>query len=61
MPKQDEGFRGVSIKKELIDAVEMFIKQNPDLGYKSVADLVTDAIRHRIEELKKIYALEKCE
>ncbi len=55
-PKQDEGFRGVSLMKELLDAVEYFIEKYPAAGYKSKAEFVQDAVRRRIEEVKKIYA-----
>ncbi len=53
MPNKD--FRGISIKKDLIDSVEQFIKDHPEAGYKSVADLVQEAVRVRIQEIKKIY------
>jgi len=50
-----KGFRGVSIKKELVDNVEHFIEAHPEAGYKSVSDLVQEAVRMRIQEVKKIY------
>ena len=46
-------FRGISMRKELVDEVEQFIK---DFGrYKSVTDFVTEATRLRLEELQKQY------
>ena len=54
-PKQNDGFRGISIKKELIDAIEQLIETHPNAGYKNIAEFVTDAIRRRKEQLMKIY------
>ncbi len=44
-------YRGVSLPKELITAVEKFIKQTPEANYSSIADFVSDAIRIRFNEL----------
>jgi len=44
-------YRGVSLPKELIDAVERYIKENPSSGYQSKADFVTEAVRLRLEQL----------
>jgi len=41
----------VSIKKELLEPIEKFIKENPQLGYRSLAQFVEDAIRRRADEL----------
>lgn len=52
MPEGD--FRGVSLRKDLIDEIEKFIES---FGrYKSVTDFVTEATRLRLEELQKQYA-----
>jgi len=51
-------FRGVSLKKELVDDIERFLKEHPECGYKSVADLVQEAVRMRVQELKKIYQID---
>jgi metal-responsive CopG/Arc/MetJ family transcriptional regulator len=34
----------VSIKKELADEVETFLKEKPNLGYKDMSEFVEDAI-----------------
>jgi len=53
MPIDD--FRGISLRKDLIEEVEKFIES---FGrYKSVTDFVTEAVRLRLEELQKQYAL----
>jgi len=52
MPTDD--FRGISLRKDLIDEVETFIEA---FGrYKSVTDFITEATRLRLEELQKQYA-----
>jgi len=56
MPKAETGFMGISLKKDLAEAVQEFIAKNPQTGYKSISDFVHDAVRHRIEELMKLYA-----
>jgi hypothetical protein len=50
IPSEEKGYRGVSVKKELIDQIENFIQENPQ--YKGVADFVHEAIRVRMEDLK---------
>lgn len=55
-PKKETGFRGTSIKKELVDDIEKFIKEHPEAGYKTVADFVQEATRLRIQELKRNYS-----
>lgn len=59
MRKDDDNFRGVSIKKQLIDAVEKFIEDHPNAGYKNIAEFVHDAIRRRMEEVKERYPDER--
>lgn len=54
MPKAETGFRGISLKTELVNEIEEFIKGK---SYKSVSDFVHEATRWRMEEIKKINAL----
>jgi len=56
MPKKETGFRGTSLKADLVAAIEQFIKQHPEAGYKSVSDFVQESTRLRIQELRKSYA-----
>jgi hypothetical protein len=44
-------YRGVSLQKELVGTIEDYIKNHPEMGYKSLADFVTDAIRDKCEQL----------
>jgi Predicted transcriptional regulators containing the CopG/Arc/MetJ DNA-binding domain and a metal-binding domain len=48
-------YRGVNLKKELLDAIDDFIKKHPEAGYVSTADVVSEAVRLRIQELKEKY------
>jgi Arc/MetJ-type ribon-helix-helix transcriptional regulator len=51
MPKEEQDFRGVSLKRELVNQVEQLVKDNQE--YKSVADFVHEAVRLRMQEIKK--------
>ena len=55
MPKKETGFRGTSLPTEFYAAIEKFINEHPDAGYKSVSDFVQESARLRIQELKKTY------
>jgi hypothetical protein len=44
-------YRGVSLQKELVGTIENYVKTHPEMGYKSLADFVTDAIREKCEKL----------
>ena len=44
-------YRGVRLKKELIDEVEETIKDFP--YWRSIAEFVSESIRRRLEEVKK--------
>ena len=52
MSKETKDFRGVSLKRELVEQVEAFVKENPQ--YKNIADFVHEAVRVRMEDIKKI-------
>ena len=49
MPREEDGFKGISLKASLVNEVEALIKTNP--GYRSVAEFVSEAIRLRLEHL----------
>ena len=46
-----EKYRGISLQKELVGTIESYIKTHPEMGYKSLADFVTDAVRDKCEKL----------
>jgi len=48
-----ENYRTLKIPKELMEEIEKFIKEYPELGYKSNAEFVKEALRKRILELYK--------
>ena len=56
--KKKWNYRGVNIKKELLDDVDKWIDDHPEAGYKSTADMVSEAVRVRIQELREKYAKE---
>jgi Arc/MetJ-type ribon-helix-helix transcriptional regulator len=53
MPEKEQSFRGVSLKRDLVEQVEAFIKEYRE--YKSVADFVHEAVRVRMQEVRKSY------
>lgn len=48
-----DNYRTIRIPIELVEEVEKFIKAHPELGYKSNAEFVKEALRRRILELRK--------
>jgi hypothetical protein len=44
-------YRGISLQRDLVDMIENFIKVHSEMGYKSLADFATDAIREKCEKL----------
>jgi hypothetical protein len=44
-------YRSLSLSKELVETIEDFIEENPQVSYKSIADFVADAVRIRFEQL----------
>lgn len=50
-PKETQDFRGVSLKRELVEQVENFVQEHPE--YKSIADFVHESVRVRMEEVRK--------
>lgn len=51
----EKPYRQVSFKKELMDDIEDWIKKHPEAGYSNMADLATEAVRLRLQELKEKY------
>lgn len=45
-------FKSVSIKEEFAESIDEFVKEHPELGYRSIAQFLEDASRRRLEELK---------
>jgi len=53
MPRKSENFKGVSMRPALLKHIANFIQEHKELGYKSVADFVQEAVRLRIQELQE--------
>ena len=51
MSKKPE-FKSVSIKEEFAESIEAFVKEHPELGYRSIAQFLEDSSRRRLEQLK---------
>jgi hypothetical protein len=45
-------YRGMSFPRELVDKIEEYIKTHPEMGYTSLTDFATDAIREKCGELR---------
>lgn len=44
-----KGYTQISLPKELHKSIEKFINENPELGYKSVAEFIKDSVRRFFE------------
>jgi len=51
MPVRNEGFRGVSLKADLLTEIEAFIQEFS--AYRSVAEFVSEAVRLRMEQIRR--------
>lgn len=49
-PSKTQPFRGVSLKRELVEQIERFVEAHPQ--YKSKADFVHEAVRLRMEQIR---------
>jgi metal-responsive CopG/Arc/MetJ family transcriptional regulator len=49
MPKK---YGSPRIPKALFDEAEKFINEHPELGYRSVSELLTDLLRRKLEDIK---------
>ena len=47
----DEEYRSIRLRRAVLNKVEKYILEHPEMGYKSLADFVTDAIREKLIEL----------
>jgi len=46
-----EGYTTISLPTELHDLVKKIIKEHPELGYKSVAEVCKDGLREKVVEM----------
>ncbi len=59
MSENKKGYRGVNMKKALLDDVDKFIEEYPEAGYVSTSDFVAEAVRVRIQAVQSRYAQEQ--
>ncbi len=52
---EERKYRSVSLRAELVEQIEQFIKEN--LEYSTIADFVNEAARLRLHELKNKKAI----
>jgi phage terminase large subunit-like protein len=45
-------YKSISIKEEFAQDIENFVKENPRLGYRSIAQFLEDSARRRLEDLR---------
>ena len=59
MPKAEQEYRNFSIPTGLVALIERTLKElkdaDTDVSYGSVAEFVKEAVRYRIEELRRLY------
>lgn len=55
----EKPYKSISLKRELVEAAEVIIENRPDLGFRSIAQYVEDAVRkkneHYFEVLQSTY------
>jgi len=51
MPSKETGFRGISLKADLIVEIEKLLEEMP--SYRGVPEFVSEACRLRMEQLRK--------
>jgi hypothetical protein len=52
-----KAYRQVILRKELVDAIEDWIRNHPEAGYFSIDELASEALRLRFQELRQKYLL----
>ena len=51
MPSKETGFRGISLKTELIEEIEKLLETHGE--YRGVPEFVSEACRLRMEQLRR--------
>ena len=47
------GYRSIRLKNAMIEAIEKYIQEHPEMAYKSIADFISDAVREKMQELQR--------
>lgn len=50
---QNIDYAKISLPKAMTKKIEKYIKANPELGYKSIADFIKDVIREEFDEIEE--------
>jgi hypothetical protein len=50
-----KAYMQVTLRKELVNAIEDWIRNHPEAGYFSIDDLASEAVRLRFQELRQLY------
>lgn len=50
----ERAYKNISVKTELAETIEKFVRENPEYGYRSIAQFMEDSARKRLEELKAL-------
>ena len=59
--KLSEKFRTISVKTELANKIEEFVKGHPEYGYRSISQFMEDAARKRLEQLEVLSPIPRFE
>ena len=52
-----KGYNSVNLPSGLYKKVKALVEQRTDLGYRSVAEFVAEAVRKRTEEIERLQSL----
>ena len=52
----ERAYKNISVKNELAELIEEFVKNHPQFGYRSISQFMEDAARKRLEELRALGA-----
>ena len=56
--KHENPWGYIRVPREFKDYIESFIQQHPELGYASVREFMTDAVREKLKELQRAQEVE---
>ena len=51
MPKK--GYRSITLPEDVVEMIEKIIQEHRELGYRTIAEFVRDALRCKMKELKR--------
>lgn len=53
------GYKNIGIPQELYDRIKKYLDKHPELGYRSVPDLLISATREKMERLERLERMRK--